>query len=287
MCLIALALHSSKRFPLVIAGNRDEFLARPTLPLDVWHSENGTAILGGRDGQDGGSWMGFTPQGRFAVLTNVRNPQAAAPVQPISRGSLVVNWLDSQLTAAQWAEQLDATRFNGFNLIVGNWTTQECVYLSHSIFFKPNQPQALANKALNAMNSIVIDVPTRQVHGLSNAALNTAWPKTVRLQAALTQALELPNVSELTQALLQDLAYSQAAPDEQLPSTGVAIELERALSSAFVSHPIAQPHYGTRSSWVAALDERGQLHVSEMIHSHDGNSAPLRQQTLRWPTPSS
>jgi uncharacterized protein with NRDE domain len=287
MCLIALALHASKRFPLVMAGNRDEFLARSTLPLDVWRSARGTSIVGGRDGQDGGSWMGFTPEGRFAVLTNVRNPQAKAPVQPISRGSLVVNWLDSQLTAAQWAAQLDATRFNGFNLIVGNWTTQECVYLSYGIFFKPNQPQVSADIALNAMNSIVVNLVPRQVHGLSNATLNTAWPKTVRLQAALTQALELPNVGELTQALLQDLAYRQAAPDAQLPSTGVALELERALSSAFVSHPPEQPHYGTRSSWVAALDARGQLHVSEATHTHDGSSAPLRQQTLLWPTPSS
>ncbi len=284
MCLIALALRKSARFPLVFAGNRDEFLARPTLPLDVWRSAQGTAIVGGRDGQDGGSWVGFTPQGRFAVLTNVRNPQSIAPQRPISRGSLVVDWLDSNLTATQWAAQLDATQFNGFNLIVGDWTAQECVYLSHSIFFKPNQPRVLTNHALSAMDSIVFNLAYGQVYGLSNAALNTAWPKTLRLQAAMTQALELPNASELTEALLQDLAQPQAAPDAQLPSTGVSLELERALSSAFVSHPSQQPHYGTRSSWVAALDASGQMHISELTHTHDGQAAQLRQHTMRWPS---
>jgi uncharacterized protein with NRDE domain len=282
MCLIALALRASERFPLVIAGNRDEFLARPTLPLDLWHSSQGTSILGGRDLQDGGSWMGFTPEGRFAVLTNVRNPQATAPAHPISRGSLVVNWLDSSLIAEHWAQQHDAAQFNGFNLIAGDWATGETTYLSHPVFLEQKGQVAGIKYTQSAMNLVVSHLPSDQVHGLSNAALNTPWPKTVQLQVALEAALKLRSTEALTSALLHALADPKPAPEHQLPATGLPHDLEKALSSAFVSHPIEQPRYGTRTSWVAVLMASGELTVTEAMHSHDGKPPILRQSSLHW-----
>ena len=282
MCLIALALRASARFPLVIAGNRDEFLARPTLPLDLWHSSKGTAILGGRDAQDGGSWMGFTPEGHFAMLTNVRNPQASAPANPISRGSLVVDWLDSSLNAEQWAQQHDAAQFNGFNLIAGDWATGETAYFSHPVFLEQKEQLAGIKYAQSAMNLVVTHLPSDQVHGLSNAALNTPWPKTLQLQTALSEALQQTEAAPLTEVLLHALADSHPAPDAHLPCTGVPLELERALSSAFVSHPTEQPRYGTRTSWVAVVEARGELTVTEATHSHDGQPPIVRQRALNW-----
>ncbi len=282
MCLIALALRASEIFPLVIAGNRDEFLARPTLPLDLWRSSQGTTILGGRDGQDGGSWMGFTPEGRFAMLTNVRNPQARAPANPISRGSLVVDWLDSTLAAEDWAQQHHATKFNGFNLIAGDWRAGSCSHLSHPVFLEQKRQVAGTEYTQCAIELIVTQMPTHQVHGLSNAALDTPWPKTLNLQAAVHAALQLPRAEDLTTALLHALSNTKPAPDAQLPFTGVPIELERALSSAFVSHPAHQPRYGTRTSWVAVLQASGELTITEATHSHDGQVPVVRQRSMHW-----
>lgn len=290
MCLIAIALGVSERFPLVIAGNRDESLTRPTLPLDWWRSPRGTAILGGRDVEGGGTWMGITPGGRFAMLTNVRNPSASSPAEPKSRGSLVVDWLDSALDAKAWGSRYDARRFNGFNLIAGNWAQQQCDYLSHPLFFKRNEALAGMNTASNAIELVVDTMPVGQVYGLSNAALNTPWPKTLRLKLALQSALHAPDANLLTQALIEALQHAEPAADDVLPHTGVPRDLELALSSAYVSHPPDAPRYGTRTSWVAVLehnaDAPAQLMLTEITHAHRGQSpiaAPLRQQSLSWP----
>ena len=104
MCLIAFAINASARWPLVIASNRDEFLDRPTLPLNDWKTASDQRILSGRDLRAGGTWLGATPDGRVAFVTNVRQaqPQAAAR----SRGELVTRWLESRLDGASFAAAL-------------------------------------------------------------------------------------------------------------------------------------------------------------------------------------
>jgi uncharacterized protein with NRDE domain len=116
MCLIAFAWGASERFPFVIAANRDEFYERPTAPLAEWVSPGGATVIGGRDLRDGGTWMGFSPGGRFAMLTNVRAPLVKPPTDAISRGSLALAWLESDLPAPQWAQLLQPQRYQGFNL---------------------------------------------------------------------------------------------------------------------------------------------------------------------------
>ena len=68
MCLIALAYKVHPRFPLILAANRDEFLDRPTEPAHWW--KDAPDILAGRDQRAGGTWLGFTRNGRFAAITN-------------------------------------------------------------------------------------------------------------------------------------------------------------------------------------------------------------------------
>ena len=119
MCLIAFAIGASQRWPLVVASNRDEFLDRPTLPLARWHTDAGTEIISGRDLRAGGTWLGLTPGGRLAMLTNVRGPASLTGEK--SRGELVTRWLDSGVGAGSFAAQIDAAAYGGFNLVLGDF----------------------------------------------------------------------------------------------------------------------------------------------------------------------
>jgi uncharacterized protein with NRDE domain len=282
MCLIALALGASERFPFVISANRDEFLARPTKPLSHWQTASGTKVLSGRDLQDGGTWMGFAPNGRFAMLTNVRQPSAKPPAQPISRGALALAWLESAGDVQSLAASLDGGRYQGFNLIVGDTRQRQCCYLTNQAFLKPFEHSALIEYAPSAMNLIVKRMPWHAVYGLSNAALDTPWPKTQRLKQALQSSLHEADAPALVAQQLAALGDSEAAPDDALPSTGVALDLERALSSIWVSHPADAPRYGTRSSLVAVQTASGPLQVTELTYTHQAAPPQCRQETLAW-----
>jgi uncharacterized protein with NRDE domain len=251
MCLIAFAWGCSERFPLVIAGNRDEYFARPTAPLHEWLTDSGQRVMGGRDLRERGTWAGFTPEGRFAMLTNVRDGSAEASY-PRSRGELVVQWLESRLPATDWAATLRGADHGGFNLIVGDWRTQ--------------QIHALSNRPRSQITCLALT--PGHIHGLSNAALDTPWPKTEQLKATLGRALPQPD--SLHEQLLPALLDARLAPDHALPQTGVPLQAERLLSSAFVrirTSEDAAAHYGTRASWMAQLDATGQLLLREWTHA--------------------
>jgi uncharacterized protein with NRDE domain len=62
--------------PFLLLSNRDEYLDRPTAPLDYWPDQ---PILAGRDLRSGGAWLGFGPGRRWAVLTNIPGPQPRQP----------------------------------------------------------------------------------------------------------------------------------------------------------------------------------------------------------------
>lgn len=282
MCLIALALGASERFPFVVAANRDEFLDRPTAPLALWQSPAGATVLSGRDLRDGGIWMGFAANGRFAMLTNVRDPLAQAPEQPISRGGLALSWLESTLPVETWSETVQAARYAGFNLIVGDWQKKSCHYLSNQHIFKPFKAAPVIKYENIATNFVASQMPWNSISGLSNAALNTPWPKTVALQSALRHALEAKDQTSMTAQALQALASRELAADLALPSTGLPLEMERALSSAFVCHPQDAPLYGTRSSLVAVFSAEQGLQVTELTHSERGLSSQSTQALLGW-----
>ncbi|MGA8513917.1 MAG: NRDE family protein, partial [Burkholderiaceae bacterium] len=216
--------------------------------------------VSGRDLRDGGTWMGFTPSGRFAMLTNLRDPSATPPPLARSRGALVMDWLTSTLAVDAWRVQRDWAHYAGFNLIAGDWPTQQCHYLSsHS-----------AMQALEPGN----------IYGLSNAAIDTPWPKTVQLKGVLQEKIKNDMPLEALQSQLQRALMDETRMgDAQLPHTGVPLEVERALSSVFVRHPQPQADYGTRTSLVATLDGQQTLHLHEATHAH-GAQVRLR---LPWP----
>jgi uncharacterized protein with NRDE domain len=273
MCLIAFAWGVHPDYPLVIAANRDEVYARPTAPLAQWTTQAGHTIVSGRDLKDGGTWMGFTPSGRFAMLTNVRNPHAALPASARSRGHLVVDWLSSALPARLWCAQRDLQAYAGFNLVLGDWAHRECYYLS-------NQPGSYGLPDPANLRPL----ETGNIYGLSNAALDTPWPKTqwlveqLKCSLATLDASAAPNMLE--ELLLRGLRHSELAPAAQLPQTGVGAELESALSSVFVRYPLDTPVYGTRSSLCAVAGKSGLLRLTETTHGEPDHTIHL---TLDWP----
>ena len=230
MCLILLAYEAHPAFRLVLAANRDEFYTRPSAAAHFWPDAAG--VLAGRDLERGGTWLGVTRAGRIAAVTNYREPGREQHDAP-SRGALVAAYLQGDerpgayLAALAW----QAAEFNGFNLLVG--TPRALYYYSNR---GASEPQRLKPG----------------VHGLSNHLLDTPWPKVARGQAALERLLaaeRTPDVKSLTEGLFSILAERAQGPDELLPQTGVGLELERVLSSAFITSPT----YGTRSSTVLLI----------------------------------
>ena len=248
MCLIVFAWRPDHAQPLVVAANRDEFHSRPSLPLGCW--EDAPWIIGGRDLQAGGTWMGVTARGRFAALTNIRAPGQA--IGPRSRGELPEQYLRGNLPPADYLAELAERRgeYAGFNLLVGD--RQTLWYLnSHD-----GQLQALQ----------------AGVYGLSNAGLDTPWPKLRKARAALADALDQPE----PERLLALLADAEPAAEHELPQTGVPLEWERRLSSVF----IASAEYGTRASTALIRHADGSLDIVERSFGPDG---PLNEVRYRQP----
>ena len=255
MCLIAFAIGASQGRPLVIASNRDEFLSRPTLPLARWKTPRGHEIISGRDLRAGGTWLGMTPGGRVAFLTNVR--EAKSNAVSLSRGELVTRWLEAGVDANEFVASLDKKEgtYGGFNLVLGDVQRNAWLWLT--------------NKSISSASGWQVQALERGIYGLSNAALDTPWPKTLELKnilaAALRQETNTHDLDALQRPLLTALANRQRAPVDKLPQTGVSQVMELALSSAFVEFP--EHAYGTRSSTVlvASMKEDGLLTQSLKI----------------------
>ncbi|WP_137819264.1 NRDE family protein [Pseudomonas sp. 2FG] len=229
MCLIVFAWRPGHAIPLVLAANRDEFYARPSLPLGAW--EDAPGVIAGRDLEAGGTWLGIGPQGRFAALTNIR--VARQPQIGRSRGELVAQFLRGPQSPEAFLAELAqrASDYAGFNLLVGS-THELWHFNSHE-----GAPLRLGSG----------------IYGLSNANLNTPWPKVRRAKAALAECLDPPQAP----TLLGILGDPQQAPEASLPDTGLGLATERLLSSIF----IAGPNYGTRASsaLIVQADGRRQL----------------------------
>ena len=235
MCLLLVAHGVCPGYRLLVAANRDEFHARPTAPAHYW--DDHPQLLGGRDLESGGTWLGLHADGRFATVTNVRVGQ---PLRrgPRSRGLIVTDFLLAQHAAEVSAEQLAGTArdYDGFNLL--GWDGRALVWYSNQV----GAPQLLAHG----------------IYTLSNAALDTPWPKTTRLRHGFAQVMERAD-SDPIEPLLALLRDATCAPDHALPDTGIGYERERLLSAIFIEGG----SYGTRCSSVVTIDDRGQVQFHE------------------------
>lgn len=240
MCLIAFAWQMSGR-PLLLLGNRDEFHPRPTRAATYWNEEGQPQLLAGKDLQAGGTWLGVTRSGRFAALTNIRSPEAKQG--PRSRGKLVLDYLTGKMSPADYMNSLtgELDEYAGFNLLAGSM--QQLWYLNS----QEGQPRELAPG----------------VYGLSNASLNSPWPKLQALCSNLTQHLDTDSDSDTLLELLKD---SREYPDDQLPDSGVSPEWERLLSATF----ILGEDYGTRACTLLGMDADGSITFVEQNFGPNG-----------------
>ena len=233
MCLILLACGVHPEYPLVIAANRDEYYKRPTAAAAFWPDQ--PQILAGRDLECMGTWLGVTRAGRFAALTNFRDPQARKTDAP-SRGQLVSGFLVSGREPREYLEEIAkrAPEYNGFNLLAGD---------SHAVFIFSSRTGA-------------VEQLSPGVHGLSNHLLDTPWPKVVRGKRRLQSALAGEPSPEALLELLQD---REPVSESELPDTGIGPEMERVLSPAL----IVSEEYGTRASTVVLFGQDGGVSFSE------------------------
>lgn len=252
MCLAAFALNARPDLPFVLIANRDEFHARPTAPAAPWAGQPG--LVAGRDLSAGGTWLGIAAPGRYALLTNYRDPSHVLPDAP-SRGALVQGFLSGMDSPRDYAHAVHArgADYNGFNLVVGD--AQGAWYAGN----RDGAPRALADG----------------VHGLSNHLLDTPWPKVVRtceaLQAWLAEGALPPSPAGEApdlRALWRILADRRAPPDAALPDTGVGLARERLLGSPM----IVSETYGTRCASVLLLRPGVGLSLHELQYRPDGSA---------------
>ena len=243
MCLILVVWRRHPQYPCLIAANRDEFHSRAAEPAHWWHDR--PQILAGRDLVAGGTWLGITRSGRFAALTNYRSPQHRRTDVP-SRGSLVTDALESQGSATDdlGCLQRVSPGYNGFNLI-----------------FSDGQRLAVHESVPHAGR-----VLAPGIYGLSNHVLDTPWPKVERAKARLHALLD-QTIDPV--AVLDFLRDDRPARDEDLPETGLSLDWERLLSSAF----IRGSDYGTRCSTVIRIDQGGKVYFDEWTWDASGSES--------------
>jgi uncharacterized protein with NRDE domain len=256
MCLILMAWRVHAQYPVVFAANRDEFHNRPTAAAHWWADR--PQLLAGRDLQARGTWLGITRSGQIAALTNFRGPSRNKANAP-SRGGLVVDMLESGTPMGERLAQLStlSPQYSGFSLLCTD------------------------GRQLGVFESVpaVGRLLEPGIYGLSNHLLDTPWPKVQRAKSSLAGALSaLPDDA----ALLELLRDDRTAADEQLPRTGISLEWERLLSSAF----IRGDEYGTRSSTLIRIDVDGVVSFKEWTWHVDGSlGSQVSQQFQIGPLP--
>jgi uncharacterized protein with NRDE domain len=236
MCVLFIAYRHHPKHPLIVLANRDEFYDRATAGAARWEDHPG--VTAGRDLVGGGTWLGIADGGRFAAVTNYRDP--SRPVGRISRGRLVADFLTGDAKPKEYMMGVEevANAYSGFNLILGS--ANDLYYFSNAA---NESPQRLSPG----------------IYGLSNHLLNTPWPKVSNGLAAFERLISNDEFSrEKGFGLLAD---ESLAADTDLPDTGVGIDRERILSPIFIRTPV----YGTRGSTIVVANSKGGLELEERV----------------------
>jgi uncharacterized protein with NRDE domain len=243
MCLIAFGWRAHRDYRLVVAANRDEYFRRPAAPAAFWDDHH--FVLAGRDLEAGGTWLGITLQGRFAAITNYRNPADRRSEAP-TRGRLVSEYLAGAQPPREYVAAVarKASQYNGFSMLAGDL---------ESMWFLSNRGAEPVEVAPG-------------IHALSNHLLDTPWPKVEKGKAKLAAALARPLDAEALLAAFDDTETTRA----RLPDTGVGPELEERLSAIRLL-PVGG--YGTRCTTALAIAEDGHVELRERTYGDDGRPA--------------
>jgi len=252
MCVLAFAWQAHPRWRLLAAGNRDEYHARPAQPLERW--ETPAHLIAGRDLQSGGTWLGVSEQGRFAVVTNLRG---FAPPDPnlASRGALVTDYLAGAGTYAD-PRTADLSAFNPVNLIIAD---------RQGACFMTNRPDAARTTLASGL------------YGLSNGKLDEPWPKTMRLKSVLLDWITGDAADPeklfvgLREEVLPDIGRDPLAPSD--------VPQEPNHSPIFIRDSV----YGTRCGTVVAIDMAGRGVILERRFSAEGVETGRTSLGFAWP----
>lgn len=186
--------------------------------------------------------MGITRTGHLAAITNVRDGSPAEG-NFLSRGELPPSYLKKPKSRSftQYLHQ-SGPMYRGYNLIYGSL----------------DQLQFFSNRSSHIEN-----LPPG-IYGLSNATLNTPWPKVIKGKDQLTSFIttEKPSVNRLFDILSDETI----APDTELPETGVTPATERLLSATCIKGE----NYGTRSSSVLLINRDGKIEFHEKERAPNG-----------------
>lgn len=232
MCLVNFHFQNHPKYKLIVVANRDEFYERPTKPAHYWEDEPN--ILAGRDLLQMGTWLGISKKGRFAAITNYRDPSLPETGR-YSRGEIIRHFLTNGTEPDIFMEELIKERENygGYNVILGD---PNGLYHYNNVLDE--------SKDINA-----------GTHSLSNHSLNTPWPKVVKGRTRLNEYIQT-NQEEVSIDMLFNLVTDRSTADDgELPHTGVGVEMERLLSPMFIKIP----NYGTRSSTVLLVDKEDRV----------------------------
>lgn len=237
MCLIVFANNLHPKYKLIFAANRDEFYDRPSEQAEFW--DQYPDLLAGKDLQAGGTWMGITKRGRFAAITNFRDLKNIKTEAP-SRGILTLDFLQSSISPEDYYNQLKPSldEYNGFNLLLGS---------ADELYYFSNKTEGLKKLETG-------------VYGISNAILDNPWPKVEKSKRNLKHLIEQGDIHPWE--VLNLLDDTSLAKDEELPDTGVGLELERMLSPIFIK----SEKYGTRSSTIVTVDKDNNVRFVEKTY---------------------
>lgn len=238
MCVIYFAFDQHPDHPLILLANRDEFYERPTAAASYW--DDFPNIYGGRDLKGSGTWLGVTRNGRLGAVTNYRDP--TAPLGTRSRGNLVADFLKSEMSAKEYIAGVEGhgTEYSGFNLLVGE------IGQRRELFYYSNRGEGIRELVSG-------------IYGLSNHLLDTPWPKVARGKSRFAELLGSNETS--SDSFFDILLDESLAADEDLPSTGIPYEAEKAVSAIFIK----TPGYGTRCSTVLRFDKNLRWSFDERV----------------------
>lgn len=250
MCIITIAYKVREEQPLLVVANRDEFYNRPAAQATYWKEDS--AVFGGRDLEKMGSWLAVNKNGRFAAVTNYRDFTLPLDGEK-SRGFIVNDFILGTQSSELFLKQIqnEGSLYGPMNVIV---------YDGEALFHYNN-----------VTNSIQEVLPG--IHSVSNATLNTPWPKLERMKSLVSSAIaQGSNNLELIE-IGQDL---EKPADERLPSTGISIEMERELSSIFV----LREGYGTRCTTIVSQAADGSIEFIEQTYD-EGKKGDLVHEQVK------
>ena len=242
MCLIVFAFNKHPKYKLILAANRDEYFNRPTLTADYWKENH--EILGGRDIQSKGTWLGINKNGKFIAITNYRDPKIEKK-RALSRGKLSKIFLSNNQNIRSFLADVSNNKenYNGFNLLLSDDGFNTLYHYSN-----------ISNTTAKISNGL---------HGLSNHLLDSSWPKVDTGKENLNIKIESASLN--VNDLVEMLKNGNVAADELLPDTGISYDLEKKLSPVFIS----MKGYGTRCSTAILVDTENNVSFLEVSYNEN------------------